>query len=238
MRWLPSTTTRYMVLGMSLMVLLAVLDGLARSVANYEGVGMAVTLWACFGVVYAWLLLEPMIDSAMVLHKIEHGEMVDRVRCLATSVARDGNMPLPKFCVYKDSKFDVMTVGIGKAVTVFISEPAAMLGDVELRAIMAHEFGHIRLGHSVTRLCLYGSLLALAMLGNGTPIVAMLANIFVLWTMRQMEFAADGAAALIVGGESVKTALRTVEDLLGDAPKWQTYFSTHPRFSDRIERLG
>jgi Zn-dependent protease with chaperone function len=237
MKWLPSTRTRYLLLGVSFLAVLALLDGVAKAVVNFGGFGFAVTVWVCFGAAYAWLLVEPIVDAALVLRKGQDKAILERVDRIGRSVALECKVATQRFVVYQHDKFDVMVVGIGRTTTIFVSEAAATLAEPELRAVLAHEYSHIRLGHSVTRLLLYGSLLALAMIGNNTPLVALLANIFVLWTMRQMEYAADNAAAKIVGEESVSAALELVCSMLGDIPKWQSFFSTHPTFKERIERL-
>jgi Zn-dependent protease with chaperone function len=163
--------------------------------------------------------------------------VVDRINRIGREVALEFDIPTPTFCVYQDEKFDVMVVGIGNMATVFLSEPVSCFGDLELKAILAHEYGHIRLKHSMVRLSLYGSLLALAIIGSGTPMLAILANIFVLWTMRQMEFAADHVAVLAVGVDNFKSTLMLVGCSFGDVPSWQIYFSTHPSFRQRVERL-
>lgn len=237
MSWLPSTTARYLVLAVSFLAVLAALDGLVRAVDPRQGLGLAVTLWVCFGTVYGWLLIEPIVDARMVLRKVKDEAVLSKLGAIVDEVAERAQISPPQFVVYQDDRFDVMTVGIGKYVTIFMSDSATRIGDEELRAILAHEFGHIRLGHANTRLAVYGSLLVMAMISNSTPLVAMLANLFVLWIMRQMEFAADGVAGQVVGNESVRLALRKVGDILGDVPKWQEFFSTHPRFARRISRL-
>src|ERR1039457_3087658 len=99
MRWLPSTRTRYLILGLSFLALIELIDALARAMASYPGLGLAVTLWACFAVVYSWLLLEPIIDAAMVLRKVQDQPVLDRVQRIADKVAANGQMPAAKFCV-------------------------------------------------------------------------------------------------------------------------------------------
>lgn len=237
MRWLPSSTSRYLILGVSLLAVLAVMDSLVRTVVTFGSFGFALTLWACFGVVYAWLLLEPMVSAAMVLRKVRDQDVLDRITCLVEQVSKGCGILTPNICVYQDNQFDVVTVGIGNRITIFISSALAKLDDTEFKAVIAHECGHIHLGHSVTRLFMYGSLLTMAMISNNTPLVVMLANLFVLWAMRQMEYAADGVAAKTVGDEGIKGALIFFQSMLGDIPKWQTFFSTHPRFAQRIKRL-
>lgn len=237
MRWLPSTKTRYLLLAVSLLALLAVLDAMARAVAGFEGLGLALIVWACFGVVYGWIALEPAIHTRMLVGRVETGSLVDRVNRIAAEVARNCGTPAPAVCLYDSSKFDVVTMGMGKHSTIFMANAVADLKEEDLRAVIAHEYGHVVLRHPVARLGLYGSLLALAMLSNGTPFVALGANLFVLWCMRQMEYRADGVAATLVGAASVRSALGAARDVLGEMPRWLSVFNTHPLFADRIKNL-
>lgn len=238
MNWLPSTRSRYLILGASLLALLGVLDSIARSFTEFDGIGFAVTLWSCFAAVYGWLLLEPMIDSALLIKKIEKAPEMTRLIRLANDIAARTGMRVPNFVMYSDTRFNVVTVGIGRHQTIIISDHAASLPDAQLGAIIAHEYGHIQLKHPVMRLALYGSLLALAMIANGTPLLALSANLFVLWSMRQMEFAADAQAARTVGKPAMHGALESVCEMMGgDMPVWQTAFNTHPTFLARTRRL-
>ena len=238
MEFLPSPRTRYLLLFVSLLSMVALIDALAKAVAGYGGIGFAVTLWACFGAAYGWLLVEPMIRALLLKRKMVDIDRQRRVQCIGERIARDSGMPYPRFYVYDSTKFDVMMSGIGKGVTILVSGAAAQLDDTQLRSILAHEFGHIRLKHARIRLAMYGSLLSLAIIGNSSALVALPANFFVLWTMRQMEFAADHDAARVVGAGNVRAALEHVGAVLGDIPPWQSFFSTHPTFQSRISRLN
>lgn len=237
MELLPSRRTRYLLLFVSLLAMVGLIEALAKAVAGYGGLGFAVTLWACFGAAYAWLLLEPMIRPLLLMRKAVHDSSERRVREIGAGVAKESGTANPKFYVYDSDKFDVMVSGIGRGVTILVSGAAADLGDRQLRSILAHEFGHIRLRHSLIRLTMYGSLLTLAIVGQSVTAVVLPANLFVLWTMRQMEFAADRDAARVVGRNNVREALEHVGQVLGDIPAWQSAFSTHPTFRDRIARM-
>lgn len=238
MGWLPSTKTRYLMLAVSLLSLLAILDALAREVAGMQGVGFAIVVWSSFGAVFAWIALEPAIHTAMLVGKVRLGPVVDKVARISEGVARHAGAPAPAVCLYESENFDVVTMGMGKDSTIFMSTAVAILPETDLRAIVAHEYGHVVLRHGVTRLGLYGSLLTLAMLADGAPFLALAANLFVLWCMRQMEFRADAIAAHLVGAHEVCAALRTARGALGDTPRWMTVFNTHPTFEDRIKALA
>ncbi len=237
MELLPSRRTRYVLLFVSLLALVALIEALAKAVAGYGGLGFAVTLWACFGFAYAWLLLEPIVRPLLLMRRTVNGSE-QRVRHIATGVAADGAVDMPMFYVYDSDRFDVLISGIGRGAKVLVSSAAAGLDDRNLRAVLAHEFGHLRLHHAVVRLALYGSLLTLVMLGYGVLAVVLPANFFVLWTMRRMEFAADRDAARMVGAGEVRGALEQIGKVLGDIPAWQSVFSTHPTFRQRVARLS
>jgi Zn-dependent protease with chaperone function len=237
MELLPSPRTRYLLLFASLLSMVALIEALAKAVAGYGGFGFAVTLWACFGAAYGWLLVEPMIRALLLKRKSIDAASLQRVRRIGARVARDSGASYPRFYVYDSPIFDVMVTGIAKGVTIVVSGAAAQLDENKLRSVLAHEFGHIRLKHAVIRLTMYGSLLSMAVIGNSTVMVAVPANFFVLWTMRQMEFAADRDAARVVGAGNVREALEHVSAVLGDIPAWQSIFSTHPTFRSRISRL-
>ena len=237
MRWLPSTRTRYLLLFVSLLSVVTLVEGIAKFLVDFGGLGVALALWLCFGTCYAWLLVEPIVDAGLVFQREYDQDILERIRFIGTKLSEECGIKAPTFMVYRNNKFDVMVVGIGRDTTIFISEIAAKLPDEYLRAVLAHEYGHIHLGHSATRLLIYSALLVLAMVGGSTPFLAILSNVFFLWIMRKMEYAADGFAANIVGDDHLRSALVFIEGMIGDVPKWQTVFSTHPSFKDRFARL-
>lgn len=230
--------TRFTLFFASLLILVALLDNLARTLAGFGGVGVAATMWACFGAVYALLLLEPMVRAALLIRREPDIASIRRVEHIGALAAADSGIQTPRFYVYESDKLDVMVTGMAQGTTVLMSAGAARLDEGLMRAILAHEFGHIRLRHSLVRLAIYGSLLTLAILTSNTPFVVLLANFFALWAMRQMEYAADRHAAGIVGAAEIRAALVHVAEATGDAPVWQALLSAHPTFRDRIGRLS
>ena len=62
-----------------------------------------------------------------------------------------------------------------------------------LKSIMAHECSHISLKHMGLRTSMLGSLLMLALIPSGLSLFVVVANFFVLWAVRSMEF---GSVAL------------------------------------------
>lgn len=237
---LPSTRTRYLLLFICLVAVVALVEALAKAVAGWGNSGFAVTLWACFGVAYGWLLIEPMV-RVLLLKRMVAGagrQHQHRVRRLGAALARVSGVAIPRFYVYESDKFDVTVSGIGKGVTILLSDQAARIDDDLLESVLAHEFGHIRLRHALIRLTIYGSLLSLVIIGHSTAAIAVMANFFVLWTMRQMELSADHDAARMVGATRMRAALAYVGEVLGDMPAWQTACSSHPTFRARIARLN
>ncbi len=237
MEFLPYRRTRYLLLFVSLLSILALIEAMADSVAGYGGFGFALILWACFGTAFGWLLVEPMIRPLILTRQNMHCNAECRVCRIAAALANASAMPCPRIHVYESTQFDVMFSGIGAGVTILVSSAAAALDDDKLRAVLAHEFGHIRLGHALIRLTLYGSLLSLAIFGQGMTGVILPANMVVLWAMRKMEYAADRDAVRVVGVDMTRAALEHVGAVLGDIPAWQSVFSTHPTFRNRIARL-
>lgn len=234
---LPSTGTRYLLLFICLLAMITLVEALAKAVAGWGKLGFALTLWVCFGVAYGWLLIEPMVRTLLLRRKVAVAGRQHRVGRIGAAVAKGSGVAFPRFYVYESGKFDVMVSGIGKGLTILVSDKAAQLDDYLLESVLAHEFGHIRLRHALIRLTLYGSLLSLAIIGHSTAAIAVPANFFVLWTMRQMEYAADRDAARMVGAGRMRTALAQVGEILGDIPTWQSAFSTHPTFQARVARL-
>lgn len=235
---LPSTRTRYLLLFICLVAVVALVEALAKAVAGWGNSGFAVTLWACFGVAYGWLLIEPMVRALLLKRMVAGAGRQHRVRRIGAALARVSGIAVPRFYVYESDKFDVTVSGIGEGITILVSDQAAGMDDDRLESVLAHEFGHIRLRHALIRLTIYGSLLSLVIIGHSTAVIAVMANFFVLWTMRQMEFAADHDAARMVGATRMRAALAYVGEVLGDIPAWQTVCSSHPTFRARIARLN
>ena len=106
-----------------------------------------------------------------------------------------------------------------------------------LKSIMAHECSHISLKHMELRTLMLGSLLMLALIPNGLSLFVVVANFFVLWAVRSMEFTADSLAAEFVGLGAMCKTLESVRGMVGEVPRWSLMFNSHPRFDKRLLQL-
>lgn len=238
MNWSASRESRYLILAVTVLAVFGLVDGLVRSLAGLGGIGFALAIWACYGVVFAWILMEPMVRSFLLQSAHPCDDPQEKLRAIAHSVAQNMGMPTPRVQVYDSDRFNAMTSGIGPGVTIFLTSGVATLDKDVLRAIIAHECGHIRLHHIELRFFMLGSLLMLVLMANGLSLVAVGANLFVLWSVRQMEFQADAAAASTVGIQSMARALEHALGVVGELPRWSLAFNSHPQFRSRLKRLN
>ncbi len=123
-----------------------------------------------------------------------------------------------------------------------------LLGDDEILAVIAHEFGHIEERHGLRQL-VRASLLLLAVttvFGGNDSLVEELAaagvSLATLDYSRSFEREADQYAAGMLdrAGRSpgdLADALRKFADVCGQACRETHWFSTHPAIADRIEAL-
>ena len=233
-----SKRSKYIVLGLCALTVLGLVDGLVRMLVNWGGIGFAVSVWACYGVVFAWLLVEPMV-SALVLSPMSD-ESVESVEMslIASEIAMTMGINAPRVKVYAGDHFSAMTAGYGAGATIFLSRRVAGFDRDIVRAVVAHECGHIKLRHMEWRTLMLGSLLLLALIPSGLSLLVVFANLFVLWAVRAMEFKADAAAAKAVGVENMCKALIQVREIVGEVPAWSLMFNSHPMFGQRLVGLG
>jgi len=128
-------------------------------------------------------------------------------------------------------------------------------GDVsgeELASVIAHELGHVALGHARRRMIDFSGQnavrVALGMvLGRFTPwigpwIAGLVANLLMARLSRGDEYEADEyAAALMVksglGTEAQKTLFLKLEELTGQIGSLPAWLMSHPKTSDRITAI-
>ncbi|WP_068240994.1 M48 family metallopeptidase [Tritonibacter horizontis] len=127
------------------------------------------------------------------------------------------------------------------------------VSDAELTSVIAHELGHVALGHAQKRMIDFSGQNALRtvlmmVLGRYVPVVgpwiaSMLANLLAARLSRGDEYEADEyAAALLtkagIGTAAQKSLFRKLEDLTqaraGMAPAW---LMSHPKTDERIAAL-
>lgn len=122
----------------------------------------------------------------------------------------------------------------------------------ELASVIAHELGHVALGHSRRRMIDFsgqnamrvalGMVLARIIPGIGGWIGNMIANLMMAKLSRGDEYEADEyASALLtkagIGTDPQKSLFRKLEALtgqMGSAPAW---LLSHPKFEDRIKAI-
>jgi heat shock protein HtpX len=167
---------------------------------------------------------------------------------------------------------------IQRSAIVLEEEFVSALTQEEVDAILAHELCHIALGHTWRLTLLQGALipllfpLALILGGilelvsgrrawfgstahkllSGLPYLFFpLTSLLVMMLMRRWEFAADKAAAQLVGKENILATLRCLHGVFMPDANWNqltafeqrrfrrlfNYFSTHPSIPQRITTL-
>ena len=122
----------------------------------------------------------------------------------------------------------------------------------ELASVIAHELGHIALGHSRRRLIDFssqnavraalGMLLGRLLPGIGNWIANMLANLLMAKLSRSDEFEADEyASALLVksgiGTDAQISLFEKLEKLSGQTGRLPAWLLSHPRTIDRISAI-
>jgi putative metalloprotease len=128
-------------------------------------------------------------------------------------------------------------------------------GDVsgeELASVIAHELGHVALGHARRRMIDFsgqnavraalGMVLGRVLPGIGPWIAGLVANLLMARLSRGDEYEADEyAAALMVksglGTEAQKTLFLKLEELTGQIGSLPAWLMSHPKTSDRITAI-
>jgi beta-barrel assembly-enhancing protease len=120
------------------------------------------------------------------------------------------------------------------------------LSEEELAGILAHEMGHVELGHSRKALVRSGRkqalFLVLSIVGRSPGMAGQLAGSLVeLGISRESEIEADDFAVKLLGraGYPPEGLLRFFQRArkFRRTPDWLTFLSTHPAIDERIERL-
>lgn len=98
-------------------------------------------------------------------------------------------------------------------------------------------WGSLSVCHAAILGLTYGGSLALVLIFYGVPMLAMAGHLPALQMMRLMEYEADRKATELVGRDVMERLINTAAGRLGDIPRWQTVFSTHPSFRARRATL-
>ena len=128
-------------------------------------------------------------------------------------------------------------------------------GDVsgeELASVIAHELGHVALGHARRRMIDFsgqnavraalGMVLGRILPGIGPWIAGLIANLLMARLSRADEYEADEyAAALMVrsglGTDAQKTLFLKLEELTGQIGSLPAWLMSHPKTADRIAAI-
>ena len=128
-------------------------------------------------------------------------------------------------------------------------------GDVsgeELASVIAHELGHVALGHARRRMIDFsgqnavraalGMMLGRVLPGIGPWIAGLVANLLMARLSRGDEYEADEyAAALMVksglGTDAQKTLFLKLEELTGQIGSLPAWLMSHPKTADRIAAI-
>ena len=128
-------------------------------------------------------------------------------------------------------------------------------GDVsgeELASVIAHELGHVALGHARRRMidfsgqnavrAAWGMVLGRVLPGIGPWIAGLVANLLMARLSRGDEYEADEyAAALMVksglGTDAQKTLFLKLEELTGQIGSLPAWLMSHPKTADRIAAI-
>ena len=128
-------------------------------------------------------------------------------------------------------------------------------GDVsgeELASVIAHELGHVALGHARRRMIDFsgqnavraalGMVLGRVLPGIGPWIAGLVANLLMARLSRSDEYEADEyAAALMVksglGTDAQKTLFLKLEELTGQIGSLPAWLMSHPKTADRIAAI-
>ncbi|MBV1864467.1 MAG: M48 family metalloprotease [Rhodobacteraceae bacterium] len=129
---------------------------------------------------------------------------------------------------------------------------AGQVNAAEIASVIAHELGHVALGHSRRRMIDFsgqnavrvalGMILGRIIPGIGTYLANMIASLLAARLSRQDEYEADAyAAALLtksgIGTAAQKSLFTKLEGLTGASGRPLAWLMSHPRTQHRIEAI-
>ena len=217
--------------------LVTVLGGsrLQADFASTVGVVALLMSWPWIGPRLTEKLLDP---SKLHVDEAKHAEISEALRRMLPA----GVKP-PKLVFFKDEAPKGISLGTKHGSIMALSTGvSASMSESQMRAVVAHELGHVLAGHTIQSFWLLGALFFSKALfgGFGLPIAMFLLLIY-LFLLRSNEYEADRRAAVLVGRESMSDALTRLKATTRsngvNESRWVTWLSTHPAFSQRIERL-
>lgn len=198
------------------------------------------------------------------------------------NISKKANIKTPEFGIFKSQQLNAFATGSSKNKSMVAVSSGLInhMNRDEVEAVIAHEISHISSGDMITMTLIQGIINTFVIFfsrvighivdrvifkvqrGHGpayfiTSIVvqillSILANIIVMWFSRKREYAADLAAAKLVGTDKMISALKilalksplALPDQMaafgiagGKEKSYKSLFSSHPSIESRIELL-
>jgi len=186
----------------------------------------------------------------------QSAEMSDpTLRALAAKMATALDLPKVKVHLYDIEPVNGLAAPDGR---IFITRgffqkyKAGEVSAEEIASVIAHELGHVALGHSRRRMIDFsgqnamrvalGMVLSRFIPGFGVAIANMLTTLLAARLSRNDEYEADAyASALLtksgIGTEPQKSLFRKLEQLTGSGRPTAAWMMSHPKVEDRISAI-
>lgn len=175
----------------------------------------------------------------LISDTIDEPQLRQKLIDLATPLVTSMNMPMPEFAI--DSRTEVLayTYGFPANSCVLVSRGVFdHFTDDMIKAMLAHELGHVQQRHLVPTYCLVVAAIVSILLG--TPRLGLAMWLIMFWQMRRYEFQSDKIAATHVGKQPVIDLLTWLKH--DRKEKFWSFLllplSTHPTFAARIAKIG
>lgn len=174
-----------------------------------------------------------MLDCQQIIHPRSHGEQV--IYGSVQEIAQRLNITMPEVWVYNSPDPNAFATGPSKNNSMVAVSTGLLenLKENEVKAVLAHEMGHVYNGDMFATTVLAGLMntfvfyIAMwvrrffaerdqAALGFGLSlvlqiVVSILASVVISWFSRRREFGADAFAAKVYGKDSMIDALRAID---------------------------
>ena len=233
--------------GVAFVVVAICLGLIEQSVTVLGGSRLQADFASTVGVV-TLLMIWPWVGPALTERLIDPSKLqVDEAKQAEVSQMLSRMLPAgvkpPKVVLFKDEAPKGISLGTKHGSIMALSTGlSASMSESQMRAVVAHELGHILAGHTIQSFWLLGTLFfSKALFGGFGLFVALFLLVIFLFLLRSNEYEADRRAAVLVGRESMSDALvrlkATTRSNAVSESRWLTWLSTHPAFSQRIERL-
>ena len=167
--------------------------GIVYALLLYLGAGMGALIpLALMFFVMQWYLSPVLLKRGMKLHYLEKGEMPD-LQAMVKELAKNANVPMPKVAIAPVNDPNAFVFGrTVKSATLVVHQGILnMLDKDELRAVLAHEIGHLK----------HMDIVVMAVVAFIPAIAMMIAqNLFFSSMFGQGENQKNGGMSLVVIG--------------------------------------